>query len=169
MFLKSIVGGIILFLLLSSLIPFTSSQENTSNNSIQEMIDNANDGDTIYIGSGTYYEHIVVDKPITIIGDGAESTIVDGMGLDEHIFNIVSDFVDISGFTIMNCSIGYSWVRVNNDSCEIHNNIFRDCGGGVEIWDVDDVIIHNNTMEGNTWGAYVHNSFNCSIDDKVAV
>lgn len=87
-----IVGGITLLFLLTSVIPFTSGYENTSNNiiyvndnvkteynGIQEAIDNANDGDTIHISSGIYYEHIVVDKPLTIVGDGAESTIVDGI------------------------------------------------------------------------------------------
>jgi len=165
-------------LLLSSFISIASNFENSntkstlinggniSYNSIQEAIDNSDDGDTIHISSGIYYEHIIVDKPLTIIGNGADNTIVDGMGLDEHIFNIVSDSVDISGFTIMNCSIGFSGIRVNNDSCSIHDNIFRFCGGGVELWDVEDVVIHNNTIRDNTWGVYVHSSNDCSIDDN---
>jgi len=91
MFRTLLIGGITLLFILSSIIPFISGYENNSNNSIQELIDNANSGDTIYISSGIYYENIIVDKPLTIIGDGAESTIIDGMGLDEHIFNIVSE------------------------------------------------------------------------------
>jgi len=174
-----ITGGIILFLLISSFNPIVSSYENTSLNiiyvndcnipfnTIQEAIDNANNGDTIYISSGIYYEHIVVDKPITIVGAGAEDTIIDGMNEDEHIFNIVSDKVDISGFTIMNCSIGFSGIRVNNNSCNIHHNIFKECGGGVELWDVQDVVIHNNTIADNTWGIYVHNSIDCSINNNI--
>jgi len=167
MFLKSIAGGIILFLLISSFNSITSSYENTSNNSIQELIDNANSGDTIYIGSGIYYEHLIVNKPLIIIGDGAESTFVDGMGMDEHVFTILSDYVEITGFTIMNCSIGFSGIRVNNNSCNIHNNIFKYCGGGVELWDVEDVVVHNNTIEDNTWGVYVHSSEDCSINDNI--
>jgi len=167
MFNKSIARGIILFLLISSFNTVTSSYETTSNSSIQEMIDNANHGDTIYVSAGTYYEHLVVDKPLTIIGDGAESTIVDGMGLDEHVFTIVSDNVDISGFTIMNCSIGFSGIRVYNDSCNIHNNIFRMCGGGVEPRNVEDVNIHNNTIEENIWGIFIHSSMDCSINDNI--
>jgi len=174
---KPTIWGIILILLFTSFNSLASNIEDYSNtiylndssislNSIQEAIDNANDGDTIYISSGVYYEHIVVDKQLTIIGDGSDVTFVDGMGLDEHVFNIVSDNVDISGFTIMNCSIGFSGIRVNNDFCNIHHNIFRFCGGGVELWDVKDIIIHNNTIEDNTWGIYVHNSKDCSINDN---
>jgi len=164
---KPIIWGIIL--LFTSFNSLASNIEDYSNTlyvndssipliSIQEAIDNAIDGDTIYISSGIYYENIIVDKPLTIIGDGAESTIIDGLGLDEHIFNIVSDNVEITGFTIMNCSIGFSGIRVNNDSCNIHDNIFRFCGGGVELWDVKDVVVHNNSIGDNTWGVYVHNS-----------
>ena len=162
---KSLAEGRLLFFLISNLNTVSSSYENNFNNSIQESIDNANHGDTIYVSSGIYYEHIVVDKPLTIIGDGEDTTIVDGMGDDEHIFNIISDDVSISGFTIMNCSIGFSGVRVNNDSCDIYNNIFRMCGGGVELWDVEDIFVHNNIIEDNTWGTYVHNSVDCGINE----
>jgi len=31
--------------------------------SIQDAIDNASDGDTIFVYNGTYYEHITIDKP----------------------------------------------------------------------------------------------------------
>jgi len=175
---KPFIWVTILILLFSSIIPISSSLEDTYHNTIdvksinvrdsiiQDAIDNANDGDTIYISSGIYYENIIVDKPLTIIGEGADTTIVDGMGLNEHIFNIISDNVEITGFTIMNCSIGFSGIRVNNNSCNIHNNVFSDCGGGVELWNVENVDIHNNTIEDNTWGIYVHSSEDCSINDN---
>ena len=163
---KILIWVTILLLLSPNIITFTSSQSNISNNSIQEMINNANSGDTIYISSGIYYEHIVVDKPLTIVGDGAETTIVDGMNEDEHIYNIFSDDVSIYGFTIRNCSIGFSGIRVNNDSCNIDNNIFMMCGGGVELWEVEDVVVRNNSFEENTWGIYVHNSMDCIIHDN---
>ena len=123
---RYIILIVILLLISPSFISFTSSQSNNYNNSIEDMIDNANSGDTIYISSGIYYEHIIVDKSLTIIGDGAETTIVDGTGEDEHIFNIISDGVSISGFTIRNCSIGFSGIRVNSNSCNIyHSNPFN--------------------------------------------
>ena len=86
MFHKTIVGGIVLIFLLCSFIPISTSLESSSHNtiyinskrvsngSIQDAIDNANSGDTIYISSGIYYEHIVVDKPLTIIGNNPIET-----------------------------------------------------------------------------------------------
>ena len=109
---KPIIWVTILILLFSSIIPISSSVEDTSYRtisinsesvnygSIQEPIDNANIGDTIYISSGVYYEHIVVEKSLTIIGDGVKSTFVDGMGLNDHVFNILSDFVEITIFPL---------------------------------------------------------------------
>jgi len=40
--------------------------------SIQDAIDGAEEGDTIYVHAGTYVENVDVDKRITLIGDGAD-------------------------------------------------------------------------------------------------
>ena len=39
---------------------------------IQDAIDNASVGDTIYIWDGIYFENIVIDKSITLLGEGRE-------------------------------------------------------------------------------------------------
>jgi pectin methylesterase-like acyl-CoA thioesterase len=38
---------------------------------IQDAIDGAGDGDTIYVHAGTYDENVDVWKRVTLIGDGA--------------------------------------------------------------------------------------------------
>ena len=43
---------------------------------IQEAIDAAEDGSTIFIEAGSFTENLVVDKPLTIIGDGKTSTVL---------------------------------------------------------------------------------------------
>jgi pectin methylesterase-like acyl-CoA thioesterase len=37
--------------------------------SIQEAINAASPGDTIFIKTGTYYEHVVVNKTVSLIGE----------------------------------------------------------------------------------------------------
>jgi len=43
---------------------------------IQDAYDNASAGDIIQIYSGTYFENLVVDKTLTLIGSGMENTII---------------------------------------------------------------------------------------------
>ena len=48
---------------------------------IQQAIDEANNGDTIYVKNGTYLEHLMIVKNnLTIIGENQNSTIIDGGG-----------------------------------------------------------------------------------------
>ena len=36
---------------------------------VQEAIDAANDGDTVYVFGGTYYENVIVNKRLSLIGE----------------------------------------------------------------------------------------------------
>ena len=45
---------------------------------IQDGINAASDSDTVYVYSGLYYENVAVDKSIDLIGEGRDTTIVDG-------------------------------------------------------------------------------------------
>jgi len=133
---------------------------------IQQAVDNASDGDTILVYAGTYLEQVLVDKSVQIIGNGSDVTFVDGSGEDEHVFKVTADQVEITGFTIQNCSIGYSGVRVYGGSCIVHDNIFSECGGGVELYWTHDNIIKYNTMNGNLWGIYVDDCSDCYIENN---
>jgi len=66
---------------------------------IQEAINNAVGGDTVFVKAGTYYEHVVVNKALMLIGEDVTTTIIDGneTGL---VINITSDNVNITGFTV---------------------------------------------------------------------
>lgn len=91
---------------------FTSSK---SRGYIQNMIDNASDGDTIFIPNDVYYENIIIDKSINLVGESLNTTI-DGSGSGK-VVSVVSDWVNISGFTITHGDIG---IDVHSD----HNHIF---------------------------------------------
>jgi pectin methylesterase-like acyl-CoA thioesterase len=47
---------------------------------IQEAIDASEtmDGHTIKVDSGTYYEHISIEKSITLVGEDSDATVIDG-------------------------------------------------------------------------------------------
>ena len=70
---------------------------------IQDAINASSDGDTVFVYNGTYYENVVVDKSINLIGEDKNITIIDGNGSrDVILLTRFSEGVTINGFTIQN-------------------------------------------------------------------
>ena len=69
--------------------------------SIQEAINQANEGDTIFVRNGTYYENVVVNKTVSLVGESVSNTVIDGNGIGD-VVQIVEDNVSLSKFTIRN-------------------------------------------------------------------
>ena len=61
---------------------------------IQYAIDNATERDTIFVLNGEYYENLLINKSINLIGEHRNITVVHG------VINITSDDVTIEGFTL---------------------------------------------------------------------
>jgi len=133
---------------------------------IQEAINNAIEGMTIHVAPNMYQEHIIIDKPLELRGESATNTIIDGGGMDKHVILILADNVEISGFTIRDCSIGFSGIRIYGNATAIHHNIISQCGGAVEFYWTQSNFIYDNTLFENIWGVYVGNSFSCMIDSN---
>lgn len=45
---------------------------------IQEAINAASDGDTVLVRNGTYYEHVMINRTLQLVGENRYSTIIDG-------------------------------------------------------------------------------------------
>ncbi|RLF52015.1 MAG: hypothetical protein DRN11_01800, partial [Thermoplasmata archaeon] len=90
---------------------------------IQDAINNASDGDTIIVYPGIYYENIIVDKSIRLIGENKETTIIDGMKKG-NVIKISANNVVIKNFTIRK---GYkkwylsSGILINSSYNSIYN------------------------------------------------
>ena len=50
---------------------------------------------------GVYYENVVVNKILSLIGNGSETTVIDGMGIG-NAMEIRSVRCNVSGFTMKN-------------------------------------------------------------------
>jgi len=162
---------------------------------IQDAINNATDGDTIFVYSGVYEENIVINKSIRLIGENPTTTIIRGLGDGTAVY-IVSDNVYIDGFKITNekaetskgiqiesnynkianCSIYHSAIGIvvtgfvapiyNNISyCRIHNNT----DSGIYLSGMDtivyDCVIENNFLGIQTRG-YKDSIKNCDINNN---
>jgi parallel beta-helix repeat protein len=118
---------------------------------IQEGIDAANDGDTIIVSSGVYYEHVIINKSITLMGEEKSTTIIDGGGFGD-VVTVISNNVSISEFTIRNSGDKYYYVYPNTDMGD----------AGIQL-DSHNNMISNNLFKFNHWPIY----FNYSYSNKV--
>ena len=110
-----VLFGIIVFVILtnyaSSSLPygkiifvdddFTNEPSNHKWNTIQAAIDDADDGDIIFVFEGIYMENIFVDKSINLIGEGADKVIIDGNSR-LYAVNLLADGIRMENFTIKN-------------------------------------------------------------------
>jgi len=127
---------------------------------IGDAVSVAASGDTIHIAAGTYFENLLIDKALTLIGtSGAATTIVDGSSRGTVITVDYASFVDLEGLTITHGSNewgGGLWVKVAGgailDSCVILGNSAQ-FGGGISA--DSDVSLANCVVAGNYAVAYV--------------
>ena len=176
------------FLLFSSLIIFSDvgTCEETSGNTlyvddsggkdytkIQDAINNATDGDTIYVWAGTYdiysngftsYRQILIDKSLTIIGNSSVDTFIIG-GFE--VVTITADWTNISGFTIMSMGTNPSGIHIycgieviNADNCRIENNNISSAGWGIFLYNSDNNTITQNIVSSSNYGIQLYNCSN---------
>ena len=97
--------------------------------SIQQAVDDATDGDIIFVYSGTYNESVLVNKQIKLIGENRDNTII--AAVSGYAINVTANNVEISQFTITGGSYPYAGViayeveNLNIHDCNFENN---DCG-----------------------------------------
>ncbi len=121
---------------------------------IQDAIDNASSGDTIFVYNGTYYENIIIDRKLSLIGENIDTTIIDGMERDNTV-TILAENITISGFTITNATSGEikgvfrAGVRVIGSNATIVDNIIIDNTIGVFIRRARNIKVFNNSFYNN--------------------
>ena len=120
---------------------------------IQEAVDNAPEGGTVFVRSGSYEERTTIDKPLSLIGENPENTIIEEpKNYSGAVIQVNSENVTITGFTIQNCEVGIgaSWVDAQGPTgCKIiGNRIVNSSFIGIAIAGSGHVISGNN-ITGN--------------------
>ncbi|MCK5038651.1 MAG: right-handed parallel beta-helix repeat-containing protein [Thermoplasmata archaeon] len=115
---------------------------------IQTAVDDANPGDTVYVYSGTYRETTIINKTVSLVGEDQTVTVVDGNGTAD-VIHVSSDWVNVTGFTIMNGG------RFTGNS-------------GIELQSVQHCHIASNTLLNNSFGIRLLSSANNSIAQNSA-
>lgn len=135
---------------------------NDSDN-LKEILSSANDGDIIYLRAGNYvpqtnedtkFKDIVVNKSLTIVGDGKDNTIfagnfIVGANFDGSVFTKISNFENVSFF-----GIGFEL------KYQIKNNFINysgpygktDTNGAIRCFDTKNLNISNCSFVGYGYG-----------------
>ncbi len=124
---------------------------------LQKLIDDASEGDIINIPSGTYYENIVIDKSISLVGKSKSNTIINGNN-NGSVVNITADEVTLTGFTIQNSEMVYTkaGIYVSSSYNKIYDNIIADHNyNGIYLKKSSNNDISNNIFSNNTRGIYI--------------
>ncbi len=111
---------------------------------IQDAIDNATFGDTVFVFSNEYHENVIINKTINIIGEKRETTIINA-DFQGDVVNISADNIIITGFSFVDSQ---------------RSNYY---GAGIRISSGNNIIISNNQIINNFYGLYMFNSSNNTI------
>ena len=115
---------------------------------IQDAINSVNAGGTVFVRSGIYYESIVLNKSVSLLGEGQSSTFIDARR-SSHVITLLVGNCVISGFTI------------RNGGMIVPSNY------GINVFNVDNNTICNNSITGNFVGIMLGNEQRGSRDNII--
>jgi parallel beta-helix repeat protein len=135
---------------------------------IQGAINNASSGATIFVRTGTYYEHVVINKTITLVGEDSNFTIIDGYETDNVIY-IRANNVTVKSFTVRNSGMYiYSGILVDHSTGNVitNNKIIYNYEGISLLYSSSNVVC-GNTISSNYDGIYLYSSSNNVVSGNV--
>jgi parallel beta-helix repeat protein len=116
---------------------------------IQDAINDSADGDTVFVydDSSPYVEALQIDRSISLLGEGKQTTIIDISTIKNHsALSISAEGVVVQGFTIQNSTETY-WT----------NNV-----AGIFI-KADHVLIKDTILKNNTCGVRIGGRVNFTL------
>jgi nitrous oxidase accessory protein len=123
----------------------------------------------IHVNAGTYYENIVINKSITLIGQNKLNTTIIGP-TPGNIIYIKANNTQITGFTIKESTEGYSGIYIYNSiGCNITDNIIENNYYGVHMYNSANITIYNNFIMNCEYGTRLYNSINNDISTSTIV
>ena len=185
---KFLAVGIILLFVGTSILPATAQNTKKSQSTsrgdwlyvggngpgnysiIQDAVDNASDGDTVFVYHGIYSYHyknvcVMIEKQISLLGEDKYQTIIDGEGQSLDVIEIMASYVNISNFTIRGAGGGHGIYLTKFSSTlrnvNIHDTILlNNHDNSLFIRNANDSKIYNNIILNTTYnGIYIEGDF----------
>jgi parallel beta-helix repeat protein len=164
--------------------------------SISAAVTAASAGDTVAVAQGTYAEQVTITKPISLVGDNRENTVIAANGRNNGIYvngldNPGIAHVTITGFTVENANfegilvqnasavtLFDNIVRHNDQALQVQNeacpglpafetNEGGDCGEGIHLMGVDHSTISSNIVEHNAGGILISDETAANHDNAI--
>ncbi|MCK5291229.1 MAG: right-handed parallel beta-helix repeat-containing protein [Thermoplasmata archaeon] len=136
---------------------------------IQDAIDVANPGDTVYVYGGWFYEDILVHTTISLVGEDRDTTIIQGTTAGD-VIAVTANWSNITGFTVINSgpSEGDAGIELRSvTNCMVFNNIIWNNREGISVWQSFYNILANNTVLNNVHGIFFRSSAFNSVANNI--
>ena len=150
---------------------------------INDALENATNGDTIYVFDGIYYENIIIEKRISLMGEN--QTVIDG-NYSKYIIKIISNncvikdlilrnsggnnedtgiLIDSENNLIIGCEIyrTRTGLTIKQNKNEIKNCIFHTNGNGILLGKINNFSITKTCFYYNAIGLNIEKSNNINL------
>ncbi len=161
--------------------------------SLQTAINDALDGDTIWLENGIYTENIIVNKSLTIKARENHNVTIQALNPTNHVITVRSHGTKIEGLTVKgannaigilldsnasirssNCTVKNNYVTNNyygiyslgNNNTITNNTVINNNWMAIILIDATNNLIKNNTLLNNNYGIYLRNSNNITIKNN---
>jgi len=139
---------------------------------IQEAIGNASEGDTVFVKKGIYKENVIVDRPVSLLGEDSAETVIEGQVYRYGPFytiRIQANNVEISGFTITGTLTGITTDGSPYGCKIISNNIEDNFETGISVsYGENWVLSENNITRNGMYGIYICSSNSVVSNNNVS-
>jgi nitrous oxidase accessory protein NosD len=160
--MKRLISGIVVTLLLTCMLTlaFRIRQAKATTvivpddySTIQQAVNAASPGDTVLVRSGTYHEHITINKTITIIGENPSNTIIDGDAVEyTPIMRINQSNVIVENLTIRNtasCNDTYGVLIYRAQNVGLFNVTVRETYRAIVLSNANYSLVSDSQISNN--------------------
>ncbi len=125
---------------------------------IQDAIDNASNGDMVFIYSdlSPYYENVRINKSIQLIGEDKSTTCIDAQ-YNGTVIEIHADNVLVTNLCLQHSGRDMNaGLTLYGSGCDISNNIITEDFYGIRVYFTNNNSIHDNDLQNNNGDSNIY-------------